>query len=173
MEGNEGHNRAIEFGKHNQPLERAAIPWEGREEREQHDPLSGMGERTGWKTGRECLKISMNGCVEGGWMDGFHFDGKSEDFEMSKLEHRSIFIPMTLKRVARWDAGLDRNRPEGFVSPQGMGMGWKEILTPCLIQTLSVWNSVPRASRTKGKTDQVSWEASTSSQKSFLLVTSP
>lgn len=47
MEGNEGHNRAIEFGKHNQPLERAAIPWEGREEREQHDPLSGMGERTG------------------------------------------------------------------------------------------------------------------------------
>lgn len=47
MDGNEGHNRAIEFGKHSQPLERAAIPWEGREEREQRDPLSGMGERTG------------------------------------------------------------------------------------------------------------------------------
>lgn len=29
-------------------------------------------------------------------MDGFHFDGKSEDFEVSELEHRSIFIPMTL-----------------------------------------------------------------------------
>lgn len=47
MEGNEGHKRAIEFGKHNQPLERAVIPWEEREGREQHDPLSGMGECSG------------------------------------------------------------------------------------------------------------------------------
>lgn len=44
MEGNEGHSRAIELAKHNQPLEQAAIPWEWRE---QHDPLSGMGERSG------------------------------------------------------------------------------------------------------------------------------
>lgn len=101
MEGNEGQNRMTEFGKQNQPLKWAAIPWERREERERHDPLSGMGVRSGRKTGRECLKISMNGCVVGGWMDSLHFDGKSEGFEMSKLEHRSIFIPMTLKRVAR------------------------------------------------------------------------
>lgn len=69
MEGKEGHNRAIEFGKHNQPLEQAAVPWERREGREQHDPLSGMGVfKTGRKPGRDFLKISMNGCVVGGWM---------------------------------------------------------------------------------------------------------
>lgn len=65
MEGNEGHNRGIEFGKQSQPLEQAAILWEGREERERHDLLTEM---------EESLKISMNGCIEGGWMDGFHFN---------------------------------------------------------------------------------------------------
>lgn len=66
----EGHNRVIEFGKHNQPL---ALLFLGR-------GGNSIIRLVGWESTQaakqgECLKVSMNG-VEGGWMDGFHFDGK-------------------------------------------------------------------------------------------------
>lgn len=59
------------------------LGWGGVLLREQHDQFIGKGRGLGLKTNERGFKNKYEWLCRGK-VDGFHFDGKSEDFETSK-----------------------------------------------------------------------------------------